>query len=180
MRKILVNPKFKSLAPIKEFLDETETFTRLIHFFGSDTNGWPAVLKENQQNAIMLWALGGCLGYLDKLNILNTMISQKNFCYFDVLRQRDALVLDGQTLSNLSVLENDLGGTEGTLLHFMDHTITPFGKRMFREWLCHPLRAIDSINHRLDAVEDLIQHPPLKGIFLFFEKLILNFFIVSN
>lgn len=33
---------------------------------------------------------------------------------------------------------------------------TPFGKRMFRAWVLHPLFDIPSLEGRLDAVEDLI------------------------
>ena len=29
------------------------------------------------------------------------------------------------------------------------------GKRLFKKWLCHPLRSVEAINHRLDAIDDL-------------------------
>ena len=36
-----------------------------------------------------------------------------------------SLALDGQTLANLEVLENGMGGTEGTLLRYLDHCRHP-------------------------------------------------------
>jgi len=37
----------------------------------------------------------------------------------------------------------------------LNRCITPFGKRMLRQWVCHPLADSKSINARLDAVEAL-------------------------
>src|SRR5690606_35896647 len=70
----------------------------------------------------------------------------------------DALIMDGKTLLNLEIFENSVDrGVDGTLMQFMgQYCVTPFGRRMFRRWLCRPLRFPSSINDRLDAVEDLI------------------------
>lgn len=77
---------------------------------------------------------------------------------YDPIRDATSLVLDGQTLANLEVFQNSHdGSTEGTVFKLLANSITPFGKRLFKQWLCHPLRNIDAINARLDAVEDLIQ-----------------------
>jgi DNA mismatch repair protein MSH6 len=37
----------------------------------------------------------------------------------------------------------------------LNRCITPFGKRMLRQWVCHPLGDAAKINARLDAVEAL-------------------------
>jgi DNA mismatch repair ATPase MutS len=47
----------------------------------------------------------------------------------------DYMVLDGQTLMNLEVLETNEGGREGSLLHHVDHCSMPGGKRLMRQWL---------------------------------------------
>ncbi|PIK37037.1 DNA mismatch repair protein Msh6 [Apostichopus japonicus] len=68
-------------------------------------------------------------------------------------------VLDGISLSNLEILQNSLtGDQDGTLLERLDRCSTPFGKRLFRQWLCAPLCNPNSINDRLNAVEDLMEH----------------------
>jgi DNA mismatch repair protein MutS len=40
-----------------------------------------------------------------------------------------------------------------SLLATLDRTQTPMGRRLFRFWLYHPLKGIDRINERLDAIE---------------------------
>ena len=40
------------------------------------------------------------------------------------------------------------GSPEGTLLERVDHTVTPFGKRLLKQWLCAPLCKIQDINDR--------------------------------
>lgn len=47
------------------------------------------------------------------------------------------------------------GGSAGTLFALLNRCITPFGKRTFRQWVCHPLADPVKINARLDAVESL-------------------------
>lgn len=43
------------------------------------------------------------------------------------------------------------------MFDLLNHCVTPFGKRMFKQWICHPLRDAASINSRLDAIEELEQ-----------------------
>ena len=56
-------------------------------------------------------------------------------------------VLDGITLANLDVIDAG-GGLEGTLLSQVDLTVTPFGKRLLKHWVCTPLCAVEAINER--------------------------------
>jgi DNA mismatch repair protein MSH6 len=39
------------------------------------------------------------------------------------------------------------------------------GKRLFRIWLCMPLRNVEDINARLDVVESVMQHDELQDAF---------------
>lgn len=56
-------------------------------------------------------------------------MTNKNFNIYDPLSQGKALVLDGQTLAHIEVLQNSQGGTEGTLLQLLSRCVTPFGKQ---------------------------------------------------
>jgi DNA mismatch repair protein MSH6 len=86
------------------------------------------------------------------------LLSAKNILMYDPIRNATSLVLDGQTLANLEIFQNSHdGSTEGTVFKLLANSITPFGKRLFKQWLCHPLRKIEDINARLDAIEDLIR-----------------------
>jgi DNA mismatch repair protein MutS len=44
-------------------------------------------------------------------------------------------------------------GTEVTLFHALDATLTPMGKRLLRSWMLRPSISVSEINQRLDAVE---------------------------
>jgi DNA mismatch repair protein MutS len=75
------------------------------------------------------------------------------------LRTREAgtgLVVDAVTRRNLEIVENASDGTRrGTLLAVLDDTRTAMGARLLREWLLRPLTALEPIQDRLDAVEEL-------------------------
>ncbi|KAJ1953581.1 DNA mismatch repair protein msh6 [Dispira parvispora] len=75
-----------------------------------------------------------------------------------------SLLMDGQTMANLELFQTtdeNQGGEAGTLFQLINRCVTPFGKRLLRRWLCHPLRDPDQINQRLDVV-DLLCHQPLQ------------------
>jgi len=42
----------------------------------------------------------------------------------------------------------------GSLFSWLDHTVTKFGKRLLRRWLCAPLLNVEAIKDRLNAIED--------------------------
>ncbi len=68
------------------------------------------------------------------------------------------LVLDETTLRNLEVFATLSGGRrEGTLVHLLDRTRTPMGGRCLREWLAFPLRDVDAIRARQEAVAELVR-----------------------
>jgi DNA mismatch repair protein MSH6 len=87
------------------------------------------------------------------------LLSLKNVTPYDPIRNTTSLVLDGQTLANLEILQNSYDGSdEGTVIKLLNHCVTPFGKRQFKQWLCHPLREVQDIVERQDGVEELIAH----------------------
>jgi DNA mismatch repair protein MutS len=48
------------------------------------------------------------------------------------------------------------GARDTTLLEVLDATVTPMGSRLLRRWVLSPLREVEAINRRLDAVEVLV------------------------
>jgi DNA mismatch repair protein MSH6 len=40
------------------------------------------------------------------------------------------------------------------LYKYLDNCVSPTGKRLLRNWICHPLKDVESINKRLDVVEE--------------------------
>jgi DNA mismatch repair protein MutS len=73
------------------------------------------------------------------------------------LSTSDKLVLDQTTLRNLEILKNVRDGSqENTLVSILDRTLTPMGGRLLKKWLMEPLMDVESINRRLDAVQELV------------------------
>ncbi|KAM0274952.1 hypothetical protein ACHAQH_007720 [Verticillium albo-atrum] len=147
--------------PGLEFLDADVTRRELDaggYFDGDDEReaGWPAVLAEVKEKDLVMSSLGALVKYLQLLKIERSLLSQGNFEWYNPIRRNGTLILDGQTLINLEVFANSVNGsTEGTLFTLLNKCVTPFGKRLFRQWVCHPLCDIDRINERLDAVDML-------------------------
>ncbi|KAJ7591055.1 DNA mismatch repair protein Msh6 [Mycena floridula] len=118
----------------------------------------PEAIRSMADSKNALEALGAMIWYLRQLNIDKDILSMKNFNIYNPMKKDEALLLDGQSLAHLELLLNNEGTEEGTLLKLLGRCITPSGKRLFRGWLCRPLKEIDDINARLDAVEGLIGH----------------------
>ena len=117
---------------------------------------WPQVLREARDKDLLMSAFGALVQYLRTLKIERDLLTLGNFTWYDPIRKASSLVLDGQTLINLEVFANSYdGGVDGTLFSLLNRCITPFGKRMFKQWVCHPLIDTNKINARLDAVDSL-------------------------
>ncbi len=96
------------------------------------------------------------------LKIEHDLLTLGNFSWYDPIKMASSLVLDGKTLINLEVFANSFdGGADGTPYMLLNRCITPFGKRMFKQWVWHPLMDPVKINDRLDAVESLNGTRPL-------------------
>ncbi|KAI0179088.1 DNA mismatch repair protein Msh6 [Hypoxylon sp. FL1284] len=124
---------------------------------------WPGVLAEAKDKDLLMSALGALVQYLRLLKIERDLLSQGNFTWYDPIRKNGTLILEGQTLINLEIFANSVnGGPEGTLFALLNRCVTPFGKRLFRQWVCHPLCDIKKINERFDAVEELNADPAVR------------------
>ncbi|KAI9768714.1 MAG: DNA mismatch repair protein msh6 [Geoglossum simile] len=150
------------LKPSKEFWSADATIREIDasgYFVSEDHDNeemWPQVLREAKDKEFVMSAFGALLQYLRMLKIERELITIGNFSWYDPIRKTTSLVLDGQTLINLEIFANTVdGGSAGTLFTLLNNCITPFGKRLFRQWVCHPLADIAKINARLNAVDCL-------------------------
>ncbi|TDZ17383.1 DNA mismatch repair protein msh6 [Colletotrichum orbiculare MAFF 240422] len=149
---------WNNLKPGTEFWD-ADTSRREIesgrYFAKEDRHAevWPEILAQAKGKPMLMSALGALIHYLKKLKLDGNLLSQGNFEWYTPIRRNGTLILDGQTLINLEIFSNTVnGGPEGTLFTLLNRCVTPFGKRLFRQWVCHPLCDIVRINERLDAV----------------------------
>ncbi len=69
----------------------------------------------------------------------------------------DFLIVDAATQRNLELIKNNQDGSvKHTLFSILDRAVTSMGSRMIKKWLLSPLINAKQINHRLDAVEELV------------------------
>jgi len=68
------------------------------------------------------------------------------------------MTLDSATRRNLELTETLRGERKGSLLHVLDRTITPMGKRLLFQWISQPLLEVDRIRRRHDGVEYFFKH----------------------
>ncbi len=70
--------------------------------------------------------------------------------------------LDKFTIRNLELFNsnNDNGKS---LIDVIDKTVTPMGSRLLKRWMALPLKSIDAINERLDAVDFFFKNQELKN-----------------
>ncbi len=64
----------------------------------------------------------------------------------------DFMDLSDSTFRNLEIFYTLNGSREGSLCSVIDKTETSMGGRMLRKWMIHPLKSINEINKRLEAV----------------------------
>ncbi len=77
-------------------------------------------------------------------------------------RSSEFLLLDAVTQGHLELVQSRAGKAM-TLLGVLDNTVTPMGARLLRHWVLHPLREIDEIRRRQDAVARLLDDALLLG-----------------
>ncbi|KAJ9661332.1 DNA mismatch repair protein msh6 [Coniosporium apollinis] len=150
------------LKPNKEFWPADITCREIdasAYFVSQDEDNsetWPTVLREAREKELVMSAFGALVQYLRTLKIDKDLVSLGNFSWYDPIRKATSLVLDGQSLINLEIFANSFdGSTDGTLFTMLNRCVSPFGKRMLRQWVCHPLADAARINARLDAVDAL-------------------------
>ncbi|MEX0902150.1 MAG: DNA mismatch repair protein MutS [Pseudohongiellaceae bacterium] len=73
-----------------------------------------------------------------------------------VEREQESVILDAATRRNLELDSNLGGGRENTLLSVIDCTATAMGSRLLSRWIHRPLRDIEQLRLRQQAVGALI------------------------
>jgi DNA mismatch repair protein MutS len=123
------------------------TFERVEAGRLKDVNGYVS-LSEVAKRAVHL-----LVGYVDEA----TVGERVQFLLVEEDSHQDELIMDSGTRKHLELLSNMRdGSSHGTLLGVIDTTKTPHGGRLIREWIVRPLRSLDKIEQRLDAVQALV------------------------
>ena len=167
------NCSIVSLKAGKEFWTADTTCRELdasryfVNDEGENIEAWPEPLRQaREEHEFVMSAFGALVQYLRTLQIERDLVTLGNVSWYDPIRSAGTLILDGKTLINLEIFANSFDGSpEGTLFSLLNRCITPFGKRMFKQWVCHPLMDANKINARLDAVESLNADTTLRDQF---------------
>ena len=128
----------------------------LLNHFGTSTLDSFGISKF----PLAIQAAGAILQYIQDtqasaLTLLNSLTTY-NFSEF--------MTLDAVTRRNLELTET-LRHQEkkGSLLHILDHTVTPMGFRMLTQWVSKPLLDVSKIDQRLDMVSIFVEEGILRA-----------------
>jgi DNA mismatch repair protein MutS len=100
-------------------------------------------------------AAGCILNYLNE-NQKNNLPHIKKIYKHD---HTDFIILDPSTKRNLEITSSiSEGSREGTLISILDRTQTAMGGRLLKKWVSRPLKNLDQIKKRLEAVDDLLKN----------------------
>ncbi|KAI3372025.1 hypothetical protein L3Q82_006895 [Scortum barcoo] len=104
----------------------------------------------------VICCLGPLIQYLQEFNLERVLRSESSFQRLSC--KSEGMTLSATTLRNLEILNNQTdGGVKASLLWVLDHTCTPFGKRLMRKWVSQPLTDLQSITERQDAVQEILE-----------------------
>lgn len=128
-----------------------ETSNRLLndHFGTKDLQGFGC---EGHQIAI--GAAGCLLNYAQETQ----KTALKHVHALRVENPNHNVLLDAATRKNLEIDTNADGGDEHTLYAVLNHSATAMGSRLLRRWLNNPLRQLDELQARQNAISALIDN----------------------
>jgi len=104
-------------------------------------------------------AAGAVMNYLQEMQKTN-IPHIKKIVPQDV---SEYMMLDVSTKRNLEISVSISGQSDGTLFSIIDRTQTPMGGRMLKRWINRPLKRLEPIRARLDAVNELVLNEPVRG-----------------
>ncbi|MEJ5262757.1 MAG: DNA mismatch repair protein MutS [Ignavibacterium sp.] len=150
-----INPEIR-LTKIEDWIFNFDYTNELLlnHFKTVTLKGFGI---ERLQYGIV--AAGIVLHYLQETQRVNLSHLNK----ISVYNPSDYMILDYSTKRNLEIITSMQEGTrEGSLISILDKTQTAMGGRLLKKWISAPLRDVNSIRQRLNAVENLIKEKALR------------------
>lgn len=129
--------------------------------FSGDTEKLQAQFKNFNQVTLGQGALKACNGLLGY--ILETQkISLTHIDEIELYNIFDYLTIDVNSKRNLEIIESLRDKSKkGTLLWILDKTNTSMGARRLKSWVEKPLVIKEEIQHRQEAIEELVNNLPL-------------------
>lgn len=110
-------------------------------------------VSESQSSSISLSALKTYLKETQKLEKIDFLENPSSL--FDL----GTMSLDSTTLRSLEILRGLADEDSPSLFRSLNHTLTPMGRRILKEWLTRPSTELSVIESRQTAVEALLKNP---------------------
>lgn len=131
------------------YFDTYQAKQRLLKHFGTTTlEGFGIDDKEHE----LIPPAGAIIEYLNETQ--KTTLG--HISAIKKIDRRRFVQIDQNSLASLEILRTiRTESKKGSLLECLDETLTAVGSRMFKNWLCMPLKELDQIELRQDAVEQL-------------------------
>lgn len=115
---------------------------------------------ENPQDVLALTAAGAIIDYLAETQ-------RSSLDHIESLKRAgvgSCLEIDAATWRSLEITRTLRDGRrDGALLGVIDRTVTGAGARLLADWLRRPLVSAEAIDHRLDAVEEMLSDAALSA-----------------
>jgi DNA mismatch repair protein MutS len=128
------------------------------HFETSSLEGFG--FEDNGLDRLAIRAAGAVLDYLRETQKTSLGHMDRLIPY----RPGTALEIDEATRRSLELTRTIRAGSrDGSLLAVLDRTVAAMGSRLLGDWLASPLSDRDSIEERLDAIEELMGEDGLRG-----------------
>lgn len=138
-----------------EFFSWDRAREEIVGQWGEDY--WQKIRPE--QNTMAAKACGSLLLYIKELYQKSLQHLRPVEMYFP----GEYMVLDGITRRNLELVQTIREGKKkGSLLWVLDFTCSSMGGRLFKRWVEQPLKDVQKIESRLEAVGELSGNEPLK------------------
>ncbi|MCO5231125.1 MAG: DNA mismatch repair protein MutS [Chitinophagales bacterium] len=135
---------------LEDWIYQTDYLTEklLLHFDTSTLKGFGV-----EECPLGVLAAGATIQYLSDAEQKNL----QHILQLTRIEQEEYVWLDRFTARNLELIYSN--HPEGTsLLDILDNTISPMGARLLKRWVATPLKQIQEIQERLDAVEYVIKN----------------------
>ncbi len=101
---------------------------------------------------------GAVMNYLQETQKTN-LLHLKKITPYNV---GEYINLDQSTKRNLEITKSVEGREDGTLFWVLDRTQTPMGGRLLKKWVNNPLKKVEPVKTRLEAVSELVHSGDLR------------------
>lgn len=112
-----------------------------------------------QDMSLALIAAGAILYYMDATHHHQI----EHITSITKIDESKYMQLDKFTVSSLELVK-PLNEGGKSLMEILDRTMSPMGTRLLRRWIIFPLKERESINRRLDMIDELFRDNDLRGI----------------